>query len=167
LSAATWAWSLTPGSLVKSPSSKFPRAHGIRCPVYDLDPALQDGKRLSKWDSKAHHGIFVGFSDKHSSLVLLIFNPCTQHTLTSDKAHDVKFADLFETSCELYVVPLDVNNSHPLLHGELLLPENRLDPLHHRHVFLFLPILWSQQACLAILHLLPMVHLLLCNLFLR
>jgi hypothetical protein len=39
------------------------------CPVYVLDPALQDGKKIPKWNPCARHGVFLGFSSKHSSTV--------------------------------------------------------------------------------------------------
>jgi hypothetical protein len=41
--------------------SELTRAHVFGCPVYVLDPWLQDGKKIPKWDSKARQGIFVGF----------------------------------------------------------------------------------------------------------
>lgn len=36
-------------------------------------------KKLPKWDSEAHQGIFLDFSDVHSSLIPCIFNQYTQH----------------------------------------------------------------------------------------
>eukprot|EP00804_Cyclotella_cryptica_P018090 CCRYP_017614-RA/>CCRYP_017614-RA protein AED:0.43 eAED:0.20 QI:0/0/0/1/0/0/2/0/735 len=60
-------------SRVKLPSSHLPRAHAFGCPVYILDPALQDGKKIPKWNSRACQGIFVGFSPNHSSLVPLVY----------------------------------------------------------------------------------------------
>ncbi|KAL7474968.1 hypothetical protein ACHAW6_000907, partial [Cyclotella cf. meneghiniana] len=38
---------------VKSPRSGLPRAHVFGCPVYVLDPRLQDGQKIPKWDSRA------------------------------------------------------------------------------------------------------------------
>ncbi|KAL7475213.1 hypothetical protein ACHAW6_001139 [Cyclotella cf. meneghiniana] len=66
-------------SRVKIPSSRLPRAHAFGCPVYALDAVLQDGKKIPKWNSCAHQGIFVGFSPNHSSLVPLVYNPHSQH----------------------------------------------------------------------------------------
>ena len=64
-------------SRVKSTHSNITRAHVFGCPVYVLDPALQDGKKIPKSNSRACQGIFVVFASKYSSLVPLVFNPCT------------------------------------------------------------------------------------------
>jgi hypothetical protein len=64
-------------------------------------PALQDGKKIPKWDSKARQGIFVGFSDEHSSLAPLVFNPTTQHI---SPQYNVIFNDKFTTVPSLYSV---------------------------------------------------------------
>jgi hypothetical protein len=44
------------------------------CPVYVLDPRLQDGKKILKWELRSHRGQFLGFSPTHSSSVGLIWN---------------------------------------------------------------------------------------------
>ena len=88
-------------SQVKSAHSDISRAHVFGCPVYVLDPALQDGKKIPKWDSRARQGIFVGFSAEHSSLVPLVFNPRTQRV--SPQYH-VIFDDAFSTVPSLYSV---------------------------------------------------------------
>jgi transposase InsO family protein len=44
----------------KCRTSPLSRAHVFGCPVYVLDPKLQDNKPIPKWDSKARQGIFVG-----------------------------------------------------------------------------------------------------------
>ncbi len=41
------------------------RTHLWGCPVYVLDPKLQDGKKIPKWNCRARQGQFLGFSDKH------------------------------------------------------------------------------------------------------
>lgn len=50
------------------------RARPFGCPVYVLDPKLQDGSKIPKWDTRARRGMFVGFSAHHSSLVPLVMN---------------------------------------------------------------------------------------------
>ena len=50
------------------------RARPFGCPVYVLDPKLQDGGKIPKWDTRARRGMFVGFSPHHSSLVPLVMN---------------------------------------------------------------------------------------------
>ena len=43
------------------------RSHVWGCPVYVLDPKLQDGKKLPKWDPRARRGMYLGCSTDHSS----------------------------------------------------------------------------------------------------
>ena len=111
-------------SSIKSPRSGLPRAHVFGCPVYVLDPALQDGGKIPKWNSRARQGIFVGFSNSHSSTVPLVFNPSTQRispqyhvifddafttvpALTTVSERDSIFAGLFDSSREKYIDELD------------------------------------------------------------
>ena len=65
--------------LLKTQSERthFHDMHVWGCPCYVLDPKLQDGHKLPKWKPRSHHGMFVGFSPRHSSLVPLILNPQT------------------------------------------------------------------------------------------
>ena len=51
--------------------------HVRGCPCYVLDPQLQDGHKLPKWKPQSCHGMFGGFSPRHSSLVPLVLNPQT------------------------------------------------------------------------------------------
>ena len=45
------------------------------CPVYVLDPRLQDGKKIPKWDPRVpRRGQFLGFSTQHSSTIGLVLN---------------------------------------------------------------------------------------------
>eukprot|EP00804_Cyclotella_cryptica_P027788 CCRYP_009212-RA/>CCRYP_009212-RA protein AED:0.44 eAED:0.14 QI:0/-1/0/1/-1/1/1/0/824 len=126
-------------SQVKLPSSRLSQAHAFGCPVYVLNPALQDGKQIPKWNSRARQGIFVGFSSNHSSLVPLIYNPRSQHispqyhvifddafltvpALNTPTEMDDQFACLFETSRESFVDPHDVEARQPpwMMKGSLL-----------------------------------------------
>ena len=72
----------------------FRRAHVFGCPVYVLEPKLQDGKKIPKWEPRARLGMFVGFSRVHSSLVPLVLNVKTGKI--SPQYH-VVFDDKFET----------------------------------------------------------------------
>eukprot|EP00804_Cyclotella_cryptica_P030035 CCRYP_016932-RA/>CCRYP_016932-RA protein AED:0.41 eAED:0.41 QI:0/-1/0/1/-1/0/1/0/126 len=45
------------------------RSHVWGCPVFVLDPKLQDGKKIPKWNCRLRLGQFLAFSDEHSSLV--------------------------------------------------------------------------------------------------
>jgi hypothetical protein len=50
------------------------RARVWGCPVYVLDPKLQDGHKIPKWDPRSRRGMFVGVSHAHSSNVGRILN---------------------------------------------------------------------------------------------
>jgi hypothetical protein len=107
------------------------RAHVFGCPVYVLDPDLQDGKSIPKWNSHSRQGMFVGFSSKHSSLVPLVLNLETGYislqyhvifddsfhtvpsSLTPDSEIDDIFAKLYDdghgSAWERYVDPDEVS----------------------------------------------------------
>ena len=68
---------LTPLELLTSEKANHKdllRAQVWGCPVYVLDAALQDGKKIPKWNRRARLGQFMGFLYKHSSLVALVRN---------------------------------------------------------------------------------------------
>jgi len=79
----------------------LPRTHVFGCPVYVLDPALQDGKKIPKWDPCAHLGLFLGFLDLHSSQVPMVLNVTTGRI--SPQFH-VIFDDKFDT---VHSLPVD------------------------------------------------------------
>jgi hypothetical protein len=92
-------------SRVRRVDNEISRAHVFGCPVYVLDASLQEGKKISKWNPRARLGLFLGFSDIHSSLVPLVLNVETGHI--SPQFH-VIFDDKFETVNSLAVdQPLD------------------------------------------------------------
>ena len=70
------------------------RAHVFGCPVYVLDPRLQDSKKIPKWSMRSRRGIYLGISKLHSSTVHLILNPATG--AISPQYHCV-FDDTFST----------------------------------------------------------------------
>jgi hypothetical protein len=70
------------------------RAHVFGCPVYVLDPRLQDAKKIPKWSVRSRRGIYLGVSKLHSSTVHLILNPETG--AISPQYHCV-FDDTFST----------------------------------------------------------------------
>ena len=70
------------------------RSHVWGCPVYVLDPKLQDGKKIPKWNRRSRLGQFLGFSDEHSSLVGRVWNLTTNYV--SPQYHLV-YDDLFQT----------------------------------------------------------------------
>jgi len=68
--------------------------HVWGCPAYVLEPTLQDGRKLPKWQPRSRRGQFVGWSPLHSSKVALVRNLVTGRI--SPQFH-VVFDDWFET----------------------------------------------------------------------
>jgi hypothetical protein len=119
-------------SSVRSPSEEISRSHVFGCPVYVLDASLQDGKKIPKWNPRARLGLFLGFSDLHSSLVPMVLNVSTGfispqfhvifddkfetvHSLPLDQPLDKQWADIFKLGWECF---LDIDydeNDRPLL----------------------------------------------------
>ena len=97
------------------------RAHVWGCPVFVLEPRLQDGQKIPKFNRRARMGQFLGFSDEHSTLVSQVRNLSTNfvspqfHVVYGDlfsciynnvKLQDTKieaiFSELFESCCDYY-----------------------------------------------------------------
>jgi Integrase core domain. len=57
-----------------SPRHKLRDLHVWGCPVYVLDPTLQQGKKLPRWQPRSRRGVFLGYSPHHSSDVPLVLN---------------------------------------------------------------------------------------------
>jgi hypothetical protein len=105
------------------PRHKLKDIHVFGCPVYVLDPTLQSGKKLPKWQPRSRRGIFVGYSPTHSSDVPLILNTRTGHispqfhvvfddsfstVMSLDQADEVPtFWNEFDIDEFLYTIPLD------------------------------------------------------------
>lgn len=64
------------------------------CPVFVLDPKLQDGKKLPKWKARSRQGMYLGISASHSSTAGRILNPRTGYV--SPQYH-VVYDELFAT----------------------------------------------------------------------
>ena len=56
------------------PRHRLRDLHTWGCPVYVLDPTLQSGKKLPRWQPRSRRGAFLGLSSIHSSEVLLVLN---------------------------------------------------------------------------------------------
>jgi hypothetical protein len=63
------------GSLV--PRHRILDFHTWGCPVFVLDPQLQSGQKLPRWQPRSRQGIFMGLSSIHSSEVPLVLNLST------------------------------------------------------------------------------------------
>ena len=59
---------------IQAPRHKLFDIHTWGCPVYALDPKLQEGNKLQRWQPRSRKGFFVDFSNQHSSDVPLILN---------------------------------------------------------------------------------------------
>ena len=88
---------ITPLEMITSTKSDHRdllRSHVWGCPVYVLEPTLQDGKKLPKWNRRARMGQFLGFSRQHSSTVAMVQN---LHTGYVSPQYHVVFDDNFQT----------------------------------------------------------------------
>jgi hypothetical protein len=88
---------IAPGDLftgTQLPRHKLRDIHVFGCPTYVLDPTLQQGKKLPRWQPRSRRGVFVGLSPHHSSDVPLILNLSTGSI--SPQFH-VVFDDSFST----------------------------------------------------------------------
>lgn len=115
---ATYLWNHLPKKVLlwspiellaetKFESFKFlNRLHVWGCPVYVLDPALQDGKKVPKWKPRSRRGQFLGFSPRHSTTVGRILN--LETGFVSPQYH-VVYDDGFTTVAS--TVPKDLNDA--------------------------------------------------------
>lgn len=108
------------------------------CPVYVLDPTLQHGKKLPKWQPRSRKGVFVGFSASHGSKVPLILNPLIGHIspqfhvvfndsfITVSSIHDIdkppSFWNEFDLDKFLYQIPIN-RDSKTVLNDDWLTPQ--------------------------------------------
>lgn len=59
------------------PQRKLMDLHVWGCPVYVLDKALQDGKKIPRWKPRSERTVYMGTSRQHASTVPLVLNPST------------------------------------------------------------------------------------------
>lgn len=76
------------------PRHRLLAIHVWGCPVYVLDPKLQAGQKLPRWQPRSRRGVFMGFSHLHSSDVPLVLN--LQTGSITPQFH-VVFDDYFST----------------------------------------------------------------------
>ena len=98
---------------MKSDHHDWNRVKTWGCPVFVLDPTLQDGKKLPKFQRRSRMGQNLGFSKEHSSLTGLVRNLRTNYvspqfhvvydelklftTIANDKpVNDAKLENIFE-----------------------------------------------------------------------
>jgi hypothetical protein len=76
------------------PREHLRNLHVWGAPAYVLDPKLQDGKKIPKWNPRSRQGLHLGWSPLHASSVPLILNLTTGHVLPQ---FHVVFDDWFTT----------------------------------------------------------------------
>jgi hypothetical protein len=99
--------------------------HVWGCPFYILDPQLQAGQKLPRWEPRSRRGVFMGFSNLHSSEVLLVLN---LETGSITPQFHVVFDDLFST---VYLVERD--NESPDNWDQLCLENTTSIPVENNH----------------------------------
>ena len=102
------------------PRHKLRNLHVWGCPVYVLNPSLQAGKKIPRWEPRSKLGVFCGLSTLHSSEVPQVLNLTTGSITTQ---FHVIFDDLFTT------VPSIEREDEPPSHWEdLCLEQTTLIP---------------------------------------
>ena len=69
--------------------------HSFGCPIFVLDPTLQQGHKIPRWKPRSRVGIYLGFSPDHASSVPLVLSTTTG--LVSPQFH-VVYDDYFTTT---------------------------------------------------------------------
>jgi hypothetical protein len=87
--------------------------HVCGCPVYVLDPKIQQGQKLPRWAPRSKKGMFLGLSQQHASEVPLVINLGTGSITTQ---FHVVFDDMFTT-----VPSIERDNEAPEHWAELCL----------------------------------------------
>jgi len=103
------------------PRHKLRDLHVWGCPVFVLDPKLQQGQKLPRWEPRSRRGVFLGLSTTHSSDVPLVLN--LQTGSISSQFH-VVFDDLFST-----VASIGADDEPPSFWEELCLTSTHQIPL--------------------------------------
>jgi hypothetical protein len=105
----------------QTPRHKLRDMHVWGCPTYVLDPKLQQGNKLPRWQPRSRQGMFLGLSPKHSSDVPLVLN--LQTGSISPQFH-VVFDDMFST-----VTSIGIEEDAPDFWKELLIDSRQMVPL--------------------------------------
>jgi hypothetical protein len=72
--------------------------HVFGCPVYVLEPKLQDAKKLPKWNRRSRRAVYLGYSRQHSNNVHMVLNLETgkispQYHLVFDDTFSTVYSD--------------------------------------------------------------------------
>lgn len=124
---------LTPNEIFRQVRLDTPRhlnrLHVWGCPSYVLEPKLQDGKKIPKWQPRAGRGQFLGLSPYHSTSVGLVRNLRTNNI--SPQYH-VVYDDSFVTVSNVNnYIASDLTSESPFWQELAKFhTENYLDELH-------------------------------------
>jgi hypothetical protein len=103
------------------PRHRLKELHVWGCPIYVLDPQLQGGQKLPRWEPRSRRGVFMGFSNLHSSEVPLVLK---LETGSITPQYHVVFDDLFST-----VSSVERENEPPDNWDQLCLENTTLIPV--------------------------------------
>jgi hypothetical protein len=112
------------------PRHRLVDLHVWVCPLYVLDPKIQQGKKLPRLEPRSKRLMFLGISQQNSTEVPLILN--LGNGIITTNFHGVVFDDLFTTlpSIERDTAPHDHWEElclENLTHSMLDLPPEHLD----------------------------------------
>ena len=88
---------------------KYHDLHVWGCPVYVLEKAIADGKKLPRWKPRSTRCVNMGLSKKHASTVPLVLNPQTGYITPQ---YHVVFDDWFATVATNVDALPDLNTTH-------------------------------------------------------
>ena len=74
-----WMSPLESFTKTKSDHRDLLRARVWGCPAFVLDPKLQDGHKIPKFNQRSQMGQFLGFSDEHSTRVSMVQKLATNY----------------------------------------------------------------------------------------
>lgn len=84
---------VTPGQ--KACPDRLLDFHTFGCPVFVLDPSLQQGNKIPKWRHRARQAVYLGHSPRHAQTVPVVLNLNTGLCLPQ---YHVVFDDHFTTT---------------------------------------------------------------------
>ncbi len=101
--------------------------HSFGCPIFVLDPTLQQGHKIPRWKPRSRVGIYLGFSPDHASSVPLVLSTTTG--LVSPQFH-VVYDDYFTTTKCLQTNTLPSNWTTLLETSHNKYVDDNFDPSH-------------------------------------
>jgi hypothetical protein len=96
----------TPGTSGQTPAELFTGIkhrnklldfHPFGCPIFVLDPTLQQGHKIPRWKPRSRVGVYLGFSPDHASSIPLVLSTTTG--LVSPQFHVVYDENFTTTKC--------------------------------------------------------------------